>query len=590
MSGDEFAGAYAAGATPKPVSTLYFRGMPDARWLGLSAIVLAAFLLRWIGIDRELPHRIEPDSSLVFQLQRFEHDPAVIPRDKLTGPYPSLPGRVLSLLPYPEVPSKVSGPGDERAQLEAASHPFLVVRKAVAILSTVGVLLSWFLARRFVPPKAAILVPILTATSLLAILFAGQGRPHGIQATLALAAVLLALRVRERASPLRVLAAAAAAAAAGATLQNGMIALCSLGAAVYLGASARRARGAALLEAGIVCAAAGCAALAFFPGLPYVDAEGVHLGATEVGAHTIHPSFANFGGIPRVARMLWEFDPLLAVLAPLGAIVAGFSFDWRKPDLAVVSAYVVPYLGALVLDPNVQERFLLPLLPYLACLAACALAWIAARIPGPPALGALAVAAPLAVPAWVALRYVRVAAAPDHYEQAAGWIRAHVDPKERILATPGAILPLLVDADSLREDRADPSLLAHPWLVYQTLLPASLPGDPRWKIHWIPISAWKGRRELTFDQSRDLIRGDEADLVLIENSYRMHVYFPTQELERAAADLGELVYRSDGTIPGPEDGLIFEYSGSRQLAARLLTAEAFGPGLRIYRIRRGPRR
>jgi hypothetical protein len=557
-----------------------------ARWLGLSAIVLAAFLLRWIGVDRELPHRIEPDSSLVFQLQRFVNDPAVIPRDKLTGPYPSLPARVFSLLPYPEIPSKAVGPGDERAHLDAASHPFLLVREGVAILSTLGVLLSWFLARRFLPPRAALFVPALTATSLLAILFAGQGRPHGIQATLALAAVLLALRVRERASPLRVLAAAAAAAAAGATLQNGLLTLFPLGAAVCLGSSGKRA----WLAAGLACAVAGGVALAFFPGLPYVDAEGVHLGASEVGAHTIHPSFSNFGGVPRVARLLWEFDPLLAILAPIGAVVAISSIERRKPDLAVVAAYVVPYVGALLLDPNVQERFLLPLLPYLACLAACALARIAARIPGPAALGPLAAAALIAAPAWVATRYVRVASSPDNYEKAADWIRGHVDPKERILATPAAVPPLLVDAESLREDQRDPSLLAHPWLVYQTLLPRSMPGDPRWKIHWIPISAWKGRRELTLDQSRELIRSEQADFVLIENSYRMHVYFPSQDLERAAAELGELVYRSDGTIPGPDDGLIFEYSGSRQLAWRLLTADAFGPGLRIYRIRRSSAR
>src|SRR5262249_35211057 len=209
-------------------------------------------------------------------------------------------------------------------------------------------------------------------------------------------------------------------------------------------------------------AAAAGIALAFFPGLPYVDAEGVHLGATEVGAHTIHPSFTNFGGISRIARMLWEFDPLLAVLAPLGAVVAISSFAGSKKDLAVVGAYVVPYLGALLLDPNVQERFLLPLLPYLACLAACALAWVRARSPGPPALGSLAAAARIAARAWGPLRYARAASSPDNYEKAADWIRSHVAPKERILAPPAAVPPLLVDAESLRKDQRDPSLLAHP--------------------------------------------------------------------------------------------------------------------------------
>jgi len=76
------------------------------------------------------------------------------------------------------------------------------------------------------------------------------------------------------------------------------------------------------------------------------------------------------------------------------------------------------------------------------------------------------------------------------------------------------------------------------------------------------------------------------NIVVLENSRRLHEYFPTQEFERAAAAMGDLVYRSDGTIPGPDDGLIFEYSGSRDLARRLLTADAFGPGIRIYRIRR----
>jgi hypothetical protein len=558
------------------------RGIATARSLGLAAILLLALLLRFVGLGRELPHRIEPDSSLVFQLQRLEQDPALVRRDRLTGPYPSLPARAFALLPYPEVPARVSGPGDERAHLDAAARPYLLVRTGVALCSVAGVLLSFFLANRFLGPRVAMVVPYLVATSLLAILFAGQARPHGIQATFALAAVLLALRVRERASPGRVALAALAAAAAGASLQNGIFTLPPLALAVVLGS---RKRGiAAFAAAGAACLAAGALALAFFPGLPYVDATGVHLGSTEVGAHTIHPSLSNLGGIPRVARMLWEFDPLLALLAVVGLVASvGRVEGERRLDLAVVLVYVVPYVGALVLDPNVQERFLLPLIPYIACLGARGVAWIGTRR---FLVARIAAAALLAAPLVVAVCYVRTAAAPDTLTRAASWIRAHADPKECVLTTPGAVLPMLIEPAALREDLRDPSSLAHPWMVYQSLLGPPAAGDPRWRIKTIPISAWRGRRDLDFDRSRELIRDTEADLVLVENSLRMHEHFPIGECERAASAMGELVYESVGTIPGPTDGGIFEYSGSRQLARRLLTAEAFGPGIRIYRIRR----
>jgi len=582
------------------------RGIATARTLVLFAIVALAMALRFVGIDRELPHRIEPDSSLVFQLQRLKGDPAGLTRDHLTGPYPSLPIRLFSLLPYPEIPARVSGPGDEEAHLAAATHPYLLIRVGVGVFSVLGVAASLLLARRFLSPGAAVLVPCLLATSLLSILFAGQARPHGIQATLALAAVLLALRVRERASLGRVLLAAAAAACAGATLQNGIFTLPPLATAILLqetgpGERARPLR--RIAQAGLACLVAGAAALAFFPGLPYVDATGVHLGSSEVGAHTIRPSLANLGGIPRLGRMLWEFDPLLAVLAPVGAVLGLARLATgapipreRKLDLGILLAYVVPYVGALALDPNVQERFLLPLLPYFACLAAAGIAWILARIRGsaplvyPRQLAAVVLGtALLAFPLYVAVRYARVAASPDTLEIATAWIREHVDPKDVILSTPGMVLPVLIETGALAEDLKDPSSAASPWLVYQGLIPpppAGESGDRRFKIRVIPISSWQGRRDFDFERSQALIRDTKAAWVAIEDSKRMHEYFPIAEFERAAIAMGELAYRSSSRLPGPTDGGIFEYSGTRQLAFRLLREEAFGPGVRIYRIRR----
>jgi hypothetical protein len=370
---------------------------------------------------------------------------------------------------------------------------------------------------------------------------------------------------------------------AAATLQNGLFALLPLGVAVFLG---RRAA----IPAAIACAVALGFGLAFYPGLPYVDAQGVHLGPGAGGAHWIRPSFAGFGGIPALARIVWEFDPVLAALSLAGASIglarlrrwlAGPDRDARL-DLLVVLAYALPYFGALALDPSVQERFLLPLLPYLACLAAYAVA----SIPGPAALGSIAAFALAAFPAFVAARYARVAASDDSLERAASWIRAHVDPKERIAATPGTVLPLLVDPDDLRADLEDPTELSLPWIAYQRLLPAGLSGDPRWRIRLLPIARRFDPHGFDRSRAESWIRDTEAAYVVFEDSQRMRSQFAGGELEAAAAAAGELVYDAAGEIPAPTDVGPTDYQMPRRLARRLLDAEAFGPGIRIYRIRR----
>lgn len=555
--------------------------------LALAAILLGAFALRFAGLGRELPHRIEPDAFLAYELQSLEHDPALVQGVAFEERYPSLIPRALALLPYPDVPAKTAGPGDEKAHLTAASRPFLLVRTLVALASVLGVALTWLLARRFLSPSGALLASFFAATSLLSLFLSDQARPHGVQATFALGAVLLALEVRRRPGLGRIALATGAAALSAATLQNGLFALFPLAAALLLGR-----RGAVFTA--IACLLALAFALAFYPGLPYVDAQGIHLGPGAGGAHWIRPSFAGLGGVPALARILWEHDPVLALLSVDGAAIglvnlrrwlSGPGRDARF-DILVVFAYAIPYLGALALDPNVQERFLLPLVPYLACLAASAVLWIAALIPGPAALGSVMGAAILAFPAWVALRYARVAASEDTLERAASWIRAHVDPKERIDVTPGTVLPLLVDFDDLQTDFEDPTELSLPWMAYQRLLPNDLPGDPRWRIRLPPIARRFDPHGFDRTRAENWIRETEAGYVVFEDSQRMHSQFPGGELESAAASMGELVYAEAGSIPGPRDTGPTDYQMARRLARRLLDAEAFGPGIRIYRIRR----
>src|SRR5262249_3210928 len=101
--------------------------------LALAALLLGALVLRFAGLGRELPHRIEPDAFLAYELQSLERDPALVQGVAFEERYPSLLPRALALLPYPDVPAKVAGPGDERAHLAAAARPFLLVRIVVAL-------------------------------------------------------------------------------------------------------------------------------------------------------------------------------------------------------------------------------------------------------------------------------------------------------------------------------------------------------------------------------------------------------------------------------------------------------------------------
>jgi hypothetical protein len=571
------------------------RGPGPSTSLLLAAVLVCAAFLRFAGLARELPHRMEPDAFLVYELQAREGDPAFAALGKFSDRYPSLIPRALALLPTPTIPAQADGPGDERAHLRAAARPFVLVRALVALASLASVAGTWFLARRFLSASAALAATFLAATSVLALLFSGQARPHAIQAAFALATVLAALRVRERPSFARIALAGVCATAAAATLQNGLFAALPLAAGIAL-ADGTGKKHRFVVAAGAPIAAVAVALFLFYPALPSIDAQGIHLGSTDAGAHSIHPSL--LGGLPVLVRLLWEHDPPLAILALAGGILGLLRLrsvsreGARALDLAVVLAYAVPYAGALALDPGVLDRFLLPLIPFLACLAAGAVAWTLERIAGEPSRGprvALAIlvgSACFLPPLWVAARFARLAAGEDTLERTADWICDHVDPSTRILTTPLTTLPLLVDAEDLRADLEDPTEHAIPWMAYQRLLPERLEGDVRWRIRIIPVAKRFDPHGMTSERADRWIDETGAGYVLLEDLRALRTEFGLDAFERAAQERGDLAFEIPGDLPAPEDVGPVEYQGARRLWVRLLGARAFGPGVRIYRVRR----
>lgn len=574
----------------------------------LAAIVLLAAALRFVGVDRELPHLREPDAYVVCKLQTMRGDGSIALHQIFEDRYPSLLARTLALLPYPAIPAIASGPDAERAHLERAGWAFRVVRTASAALSTLFVLLTFLLARRFLPPAGALLAAFFVAVSLISLLFAQQARPHAAQATLALVAVLLSLRVRERPSPARIALALLAAAASAATLQNGVFALLPLATATFLG---RREAGrgssgrvlAPLVVAGLVALAAFAAAAPFYPRLPYIDAQGIHLAPAEGGGHTLLFSLASFQGFVVAAELLWMHDPVLTILAVAGAVLGiDRLIRLRRSlaradglDLVVLASYTLPYLLVIGTNQEIYERFLLPLLPYLACLAAFALLWIAAQIRervrdswARACTRSLVALAFLGLPLAFALRYARAAAADDTLEQASAWIRANVDPRSRILLSPSAALPLLYDAESVRLANEDPAGQTLPWVRYQSLLPEGDLGAPRFQVRLFPAALAVSSHGWDPGYMEEFLRESGAEYVVLEVSKKLRRLPLMRSLERATANLGDLVYRSRAQAPSVATLGPIDYQGVEDLALRLLETDAFGPGVLIYRIR--PRR
>lgn len=594
-------------------------------WMILLALTIGGAGLRFGGLGRLLPHLREPDAFIVYELQSIHGDPALVPGMNFHERYPLLLARALSLLPYPVVPAQVAGPevparavaGDpERRHLAACARPFLMTRAAIAALACLLVPLTFVLARRFVSPVAALAAAFFAATSLLHILFSGEARPHGAHATLALAAVLSAIWAGERASAARTALATIAAVLAIGALQTGLLVLPPLALALLL--ADRRGELAApardpdaprprrwisrwpALAVPLGTALAGI--LLFYPTLPYIDAQGLHTAAAEGGGHSVPFEYLNALGLWRAGVRLWTHDPIFSILTACG-IILGVAW-WcrerqqidkaRKRALAIAAVYAVPYFLVVGLNGEVYDRFLMPLVPYCACFAGGAAAWIAVRVRSSLASersGQLAVAAVVvacaAWPTFAAVQFTRVARAPDTLQQTAEFLRLNARPTaDKILTSPSIALPLLYTPESLLADLADPAGKVTPWIVYQGLIEPRDDGIPRYSIFLFPAKLASKPRADELELARGYLDEHRPDWVVLEISKKMMGLSMMRSLLRVVAERGELAFKSRGSAPavlslGPVD-----YQDIDDLALRIVETEAFGPPIVVFRMKR----
>lgn len=441
---------------------------------------------------------------LVRQVALIEEGSADPWREDAWSYYPHLVSRVAALTTRA---SEAPGPSASvEEHLAFASSPHLRVRRTVAWLSLLIVPATYLLARRLLSARGAFLAAALVAFSQLDVCVSQEARAHGPAAAFSTFAVLACLRLRERPTRHAYLLAALAAGAAIGTLQSGVAVLLPLLAAHLL--RERTAPGAARgsLLAGAIAGALAVLALCVLVLYPFTfrersatDASELYMrpdGNAQFFGHTIFLEQFDGRGFAHVWGTLAAFDPVLLALA-LGGIALWLALDRRfTRPLLVALAYALPYLVVIGLYERTYERFVVQLLPFLACAAA----WGIERLASPrPRVFFAAAGAALAVPFASAIALGSLRRAPDTAEVAGRWIAEHVKADERVALLPYADVPLVrtraaID-DALGLGEAPKLQVLSPWMNHQTRRVESLPAAPRFDLR-TPRVARKVEREL----------------------------------------------------------------------------------------------
>jgi hypothetical protein len=578
-----------------PSASVTARSTP---WLGLGLLALLALGLRLSAIDSGLPQRSDPD-SIVFhdQVELLERGDPHPERDFTFGFYPLLVARITTLVFDPAPTSPPAEDLDEH--LERASNAHVHLRIVVAVLSVLAVPATFFVARFFVSDFAALVAALFMATSTLNLWFAVQARPHAVSSALALVAVLAALNLRRRRRRIDWLWAGLALGLAIGSLESGLIALGSFAAALLLREPSNEKPGGSLgpLLAVVICA------LCVWGFYPFLFAESEGRDAARIAfdgnqldlfGHVIYLGAFDGRGFAKIAAALRDYDPWLALVGTVGGVLAlarlrdssGRS-TWK--DLVVVLGFALPYLLVFGAYPRTYQRFVLPLLPFVAILAAYTVeraACVSRKRPLATALAALLVAPQLAL----AFGWNGARRAPDTVALASEWIAAHLAPgADRILVMPTLDLRLPYTLEAQRESGASLDIPKRPWFRYQLRLPAEERPAPAWNVIAMPL-AEDERRERAQRDPAGYLRELRADYAVIE------VYAvgrPPPVLRGLRVGLASIADRVARFAPGPDDSetalpLVSqddEFPRSEVWAWRAARAERFGPVVEIWKLR-----
>ena len=555
----------------------------------LVVIVLVGTTLRWVGLDHLLPHRPEPDSAMAWQSNLLHEGRGWKPQQAELSKYPILLPLLAAGLPGPSNDPPARGaPLD--GHLSAASAPFVRVRRIVAGLAVLAPAASFPLARLFLPVGWSLVVAGWTATSLLLVLFASQARGHGAMASVTLLATLAAVALRRRPTRARYALAGLAGGLALGTLHSGAAVLPAL-----LAAHGLRERRSEPAHGGLAIGAAvllACVAGFYFPlyrGLLSGRGMSFDDGTLVQGGHVIHLSSFDGSGFARLLAYFWSYEPALVVAAAIGlpaVLVRSMRRGAIDADRVVVLAFVLPYLLLTGLYALTYARFLTPLVPYLALLAAAGVRALAGWRGGGATRAAVASIAALAFPTLVATRLAWLRQAPDTFEQAAAWLTEHVQDGDSVVLSTGLGLPLAMSAASLEESGQRRMVWRPGWIHYQAAFCKRV--EPPFEVRALPWDMEISKRpDLYAKLLRKRLDEDSPTFLAIQvDSNRLDRMTGIVQREAAQA-WGEVVVR----FPQDLAAIGRPPLGHQELdpaAWRVLTEPALGSTVEVYRKRSVP--
>jgi hypothetical protein len=469
-------------------------------------------LVRLHGIGFGLPTNVEQDCWIPHQVELLRRGDDTWRKDDNFRYYPLLVAHIAKAWPRAK-PAPADAPLE--AHLAAASLPHEQVRITVALLAVLIVPGTYLLARIFTGRGWSMFAAALVTFSLLDVNFAQQSRPHAVAGAMFLGGVLAAVRMRRRGDVIGYSLAGGGASLAFGCLQSGLAVLPAI-AVAHFTRSSKRAR---WYDARVVLVAIGLAmALPFF--YPFalwgVDTQKAVSGRVaqhflefhtdpkwelDIGPHRFFLSEMAGQGVPIVLRTLWSYEPVLLVLFALAAVLwiarlvrrekSEHADDRRRRDTWVVLAFAVPYLIVIALYSRTYERFVIPLLPYLAVAAALGVEELARRVrvlASPKAACALAIAL-LALPAWACWKLGAIRAAPNTNAMAAAFVRARLSPDDDIALWPGLDVPLCRAPEGFASWMGPiEKQTLWVWSRYQATLPEGHGPPPLYHMHWwVPV-------------------------------------------------------------------------------------------------------
>jgi len=559
----------------------------------LALMTAVALALRLGTLDFALPFAQEPDPHILGQIETLSQAEVSDEDVFYSSIYPHFLARTSML--FGDVVTPPSAAELDAMTLDehlaTASRLHHRVRLVIAWLSVLIVPAAFWLATFFVERRWALFAAALAAVSTLSLQFGQQARPHAAVGPLIALAVAGCMHLRRRGDARSFVIAGALCSLAIACLTNALAVLFPAGLAFLLRNGARRR----LLDARLLIPIAliALAVRVYYPFFFVATPAGAEIpqeeGTFSFAWQTINWNDFRGDGFPTLFMTFWYYEPVASLLALAGIAVwiarkSDGTSEWseRRKDLLVALSFALTYAIVIGLQRRNQQRFMLPLVPFVFAAAAYgmrALSWKLAAWP----LRAVAALA-LAVPAWACLGYTMMRTRPQTLEQVAQWIAANVDrERERVALHLNWDVPLarthanLFDADGKRR----PSNLS-PWTRYQhELMDAHFRGE-RWNLE--ALYPDKSGQQRALQQPVEYLAELGADFVVLPGGSGVAVAGPARalrtELEKSAEKVLSLPLE---TRPAPS-GL--EGLDTPHFTLFVSTARWFGPQIDVFRLRR----